>query len=85
MDTSKIRAMKQPQIGELIHEVRREIRLTQEEFAASLGVTFNTVNRWENRRSRPSPMALRAIELKLLELGESGNELLEKYCNFKSD
>lgn len=81
MDTSKIRAMKQPQIGELIHEVRREIRLTQEEFAASLGVTFNTVNRWENRRSRPSPMAIKLIELKLQEMGERGEKLLQKYCN----
>ncbi len=76
MDISKIR---QPQIGNLIQEIRREIGLTQEQFAASLGVSFNTVNRWENRRSRPSPMAVKAIELKLLELGKSGNDLLEKY------
>lgn len=81
MNTSKIGAIKQPQIGKFIQELRREKGLTQEQFAASLGVTFNTVNRWENQRVCPSPMAIRAIELKLQEMGNRGCKLLQKYCN----
>lgn len=36
--------------------------LTQEQFAAKVGVTFSTVNRWENGKGTPSPLALRRIE-----------------------
>lgn len=34
----------------------------EEQFAAKVGVTFSTVNRWENGRGRPSPLAMRRIE-----------------------
>jgi DNA-binding transcriptional regulator YiaG len=36
--------------------------LTQEQFAAKVGVTFSTVNRWESGKSKPSPLALKMIE-----------------------
>lgn len=49
-------------IAELVRELRRRLGLTQEEFAARLGVTFPTVNRWENRRAKPSRMAIKLIE-----------------------
>jgi len=49
-------------IAELVRELRRRLGLTQEEFAAKLGVTFPTVNRWENRRAKPSRMAMKLIE-----------------------
>ncbi|MCY7277520.1 MAG: helix-turn-helix domain-containing protein [Phormidesmis sp. CAN_BIN44] len=49
-------------IAELVRELRRRLGLTQEEFAAKLGVTFPTVNRWENRRAKPSRMAIKLIE-----------------------
>jgi len=40
--------VKQPEIGGLIREFRLLTGLTQEQFAAYLGVTYATVNRWEN-------------------------------------
>ena len=49
-------------IAELVRELRRRLGLTQEEFAAKLGVTFPTVNRWENRRAKPSRMAMKLLE-----------------------
>jgi len=49
-------------IAELVRELRRRLGLTQAEFAAKLGVTFPTVNRWENRRAKPSRMAMKLIE-----------------------
>ena len=51
----------QPEIGDLIRSLRHELGLTQEKFAAKLGVTFPTVNRWENKRATPSPLALEKI------------------------
>lgn len=32
--------------------------LTQEQLARNLGVTLNTVQRWESGKTRPSPLAL---------------------------
>jgi DNA-binding transcriptional regulator YiaG len=71
--------VKQPEIGGLIREFRLLTRLTQEQFGAYLGVTYVTVNRWENGRSQPSPIAMQLIQQKLGEVGEQGQELLQKY------
>jgi putative transcriptional regulator len=49
-------------ISTLIRELRTRTGLTQEKFAAKLGVTFPTINRWENGRARPSPLAMQQIE-----------------------
>ena len=48
--------------SEMIKKLRTQLELTQEQFAARVGVTFSTVNRWEAGRSRPSPLAWREIE-----------------------
>jgi putative transcriptional regulator len=37
--------------------------LPRERFAAKAGVTVSAVNRWENERGRPSPLAVKQIEL----------------------
>ncbi|MHC5724560.1 MAG: hypothetical protein ACYT04_36605 [Nostoc sp.] len=37
------------------------------------------MNRWENGRSKPSPMAMKLIEQKLDEMGGRGQDLLAKY------
>lgn len=44
-------------MSELVRAVRRELKMTQEEFAHELGITVGTVNRWENGRFRPSKLA----------------------------
>ena len=72
--------MIEPQnIAELVREFRLRLGLTQEEFAAKLGVTFPTVNRWENRRAKPSRMAIKLLEGLLRQTGESAQDLLTKY------
>jgi len=38
----------------LIKEYREKYFLTQEEFAAKLGVSFVTLNRWENGKYKPT-------------------------------
>jgi putative transcriptional regulator len=45
-----------------VKEVRRQLALSQEELAHSLGVSFATVNRWENGKTVPSKLAQRQFE-----------------------
>ena len=45
-----------------IRNLRSKLGMTQEQFAAKIGVTFSTVNRWESGKSKPSPLAMRQIE-----------------------
>jgi putative transcriptional regulator len=63
-------------IPRLTRDLRLCMGLTQEKFAAKLGVTFPTINRWENGRARPSPLAMEKIEALLRGLGEQGSDLL---------
>ncbi len=69
----------QADIPRLIRELRERTGLTQEKFAAKLGVTFPTINRWENGRARPSPLALKQIEDALRDLGARGKDLLQEF------
>ncbi|MEA5605898.1 helix-turn-helix transcriptional regulator [Nostoc sp. UHCC 0252] len=79
MTIKKPLAINQPEVGRIIHDLRLAFGLTQEQFAATLGVTYTTINRWENGRSTPSPMAMKLIEQKLRDLGEQGHDLKQKY------
>jgi putative transcriptional regulator len=69
----------QADIPRLVRELRGRTGLTQEKFAARLGVTFPTINRWENGRARPSPLAMKQIEDLLRDLGEKGRDILEAF------
>ncbi len=42
--------------------LRAALGLTQERFAAKVSVTVSTVNRWENGKGTPSPLARQRIE-----------------------
>ncbi|MDT9180117.1 MAG: helix-turn-helix domain-containing protein [Limnospira sp. PMC 1291.21] len=64
------------QIPELINILRKRMNLSQEKFAARLGVSFQTVNRWEKGRATPSPMAMTLIELQLRQMRERGADLM---------
>ncbi len=65
-------------IPRLIRELRERTGLTQEKFAAKLGVTFPTINRWENGRAKPSPLAMKQIEELLRNMGDNGADLLKR-------
>lgn len=45
-----------------VKQLRERLDLTQEALAESLGVSFATVNRWENGRTEPSKLAQRQID-----------------------
>jgi SNF2 family DNA or RNA helicase len=55
--------------AERIKELRGKLELTQQAFASRVGVSFTTVNRWENDQTIPSKLywdKLRDIEIALL-------------------
>ena len=54
--------MAKKDISRVIGELRTTLGLAQEQFAARIGVTFSTVNRWENAKGTPSPLAMLRIE-----------------------
>ena len=41
----------------LIKRIREYLELSQADFAEKLGVTFATINRWENGRAIPTKLA----------------------------
>jgi DNA-binding transcriptional regulator YiaG len=79
MKTQRIKKLKQPEVGQLVKELRQLLDLTQEELANSLEVSFSTISRWERGKAKPSSAASKLIETKLTELGERGEELLTKH------
>ena len=72
-----VRHARVDQIGfdnERIRRLRQELNMTQESFAHEIGVTFATVNRWENGRTIPNKVAqkvLLLLEKKLRKLKNS--------------
>lgn len=64
----------------LIREVRGRLGLTQEKFAARLGVTLPTINRWENGRTKPSPLAIRTLREVVASMGKEGKDLMDRFA-----
>ena len=57
--------MKNEDIPALIRELRQRLDLTQEQVAQRVGVTYSTVNHWENGKRVPLPLLVkRLVELK---------------------
>lgn len=49
-------------LSTLLKEIRRQLAMSQEDLARQLGVSFATVNRWENGMSNPSKLAKAQID-----------------------
>lgn len=45
------------ELPNLIKKIREELSLSQEDLARELGVSFATVNRWENGKTTPFKLA----------------------------
>jgi len=48
-------------IAKLVKRLREQLGLTQEQFAQKVGVTFGSVNRWENGKRTPQPFLVRRL------------------------
>lgn len=47
--------------SDVIKEIRHKCYLSQQSFADSLGVSFSTVNRWENGKAIPNYQAMKRL------------------------
>lgn len=65
--------MEDRDIPALVKRLRSGMGLTQEKFAQELGVSFSTVNQWENGHRRPHPFLLKKLEELEAALGSSTN------------
>ncbi len=70
---------RQSHLGPLVRQVRERLGLSQEKLAARLGVSFPSVNRWENGKAKPSPLASQQIKDLLREMGQNGADLLKEF------
>lgn len=61
-----------PDYPSTIKELRRQLALSQEDLARELGVSYATVNRWENGQSRPSKLARAQLDLFCEKLTQEG-------------
>ncbi len=68
-----------PSTALLVKETRKRLGLTQLQFAKTLGVSFQSVNRWERGRTKPLPIILKQIEGMVREMGDRGQDLLNEY------
>jgi putative transcriptional regulator len=60
-----MKPMHEADIAKLVKHLRERLNLTQEQFAQKVGVTYSTVNHWENRKRMPQPFLVkRLLELK---------------------
>lgn len=62
----------------LLKEVRKQLTLSQEDLARQLGVSYATVNRWENGQSKPSKLAKAQLDAFCERMAEQGNLNLSK-------
>ena len=65
-------------ISALVKGVRQLLGLTQKQFARELGVSFSTVNQWENARRRPQPVLLQRLLEKATSLGQDSFRHISK-------
>jgi type I restriction enzyme M protein len=57
-------------LGALLRQVRSKLGgLSQEQLAHRLGVSWSTINRWENAKGTPSPLARQKLIDVLKEAG----------------
>lgn len=58
-------------IAEQLKALRQQHGWSQEDLARELGVSFSTVNRWENGKAKPSRLAKKQIKRLLSEANET--------------
>jgi DNA-binding transcriptional regulator YiaG len=49
-------------IDKVLKSIRKELNISQETLARELNVSFATLNRWENKKAKPSRLAMDRIK-----------------------
>jgi len=72
--------MKNKEVAQSIRRLRDKLGLTQEDFSRLLGVSFQTVNRWENGATTPSGLADSLLDsLAKIVASDQAQELLHEF------
>ena len=67
--------------SEKVKYVREKLELSQEEFAHELGVSFATINRWENGKGKPSMTAMKSLRAFCTQHGIPYEGLRDAWCD----
>lgn len=67
-----------------VKELRTQLNMSQEELAHELGVSFATVNRWENEKTTPSRLARTQFNIFCKKMNLSGKYEMGEGDNGKS-
>ena len=62
----------------LVKEIRGQLAISQEDLARQLGVSYATVNRWENGQSKPSKLAKAQLDAFCTKMADQGRLNLPK-------
>ncbi len=65
-------AMDQQNYPELLRNIRKQLGISQEDLAHKLGVSFNSINRWENGKASPSKLARAQLAVFIDKMVSSG-------------
>lgn len=68
--------------AQTIHNLRLKLDLTQQAFGSLLGISFVTINRWENGHS--SPTGLGAVLIELLSEALNYNSPSDVVCRLRA-
>ena len=68
--------------GKEILELRCKLDMTQEEFAAKIGVKPGTVYNWENDKSKPTNASLLKLQSLKNKLNKSEDNICSKLANY---
>lgn len=60
---------KSEELSKKIKAIRQHLKLSQEDLAQKLGVSFTSVNHWENGQTKPSKLARKQLEALCKECG----------------
>jgi len=61
-----------------VKEIRRQLTMSQEDLARQLGVSYATVNRWENGLSKPSRLAKTQLDAFCTRMADEGRLTIAK-------
>jgi transcriptional regulator with XRE-family HTH domain len=81
------KGINQAKLADLVRTMLQCLVLSQAKFAALLGISYQSVNPWENKRTKPLPiaslhryvLALKQIEHLLHQMGDFGNLLTKHF------
>lgn len=83
MSLPELSSLTQSQMSQFVRELRQLLGLTQEEFGKKIGVSYETVSRWENGKMQPSSLALRQLGQVMQELDTAQQASLQLTLTFE--